>query len=205
MRSRWVVLVLLAWAATTTLSGCGGRSEADAAPTTGVGTAFTTVTKADRRLVVGHGIAMTVPASWVTYQPERVGTDGSTWEWAVGLPADTRPLPAGVQFSMGKPGQGAQLDTLPAGAKQLAESSPGYRFLDEGSVDVPGAKGARFLRFERDLQLASGTVHVEQVSLYVEVDKGVTSTLRFIAAAGDWKAQMAAAYDSVAVSVGDPS
>ena len=48
-------------------------------------------------------------------------------------------------------------------------------------------------------------VRVEQVSLYVEVAKGVTSTLRFIAAAGDWDEQMKPAYDSVRVAVGDPA
>jgi hypothetical protein len=201
---RRLVVVVLAMLTVAAVSGCGDSSKkTDPALRSGVGTAFTVKTVKDERYVVGHGIEMRMPGSWVTYEPEKVGTDGSTWEWAAGLPADTRPLPAGVQYSMGKPGEGVQLDTLPTGARKLAETSPGYKFLDDGKVDVPGAKGARFLRFERDLELAGGTVHVEQVSLFVEVDKGVTSTLRFIAAQGDWDKQMKSAYDSVKVSSQD--
>ena len=204
-RARRLVAVVLAMLVVAALGGCGGSSTSDPALQSGVGTAFTVQTVKDQRFIVGHSIEMEMPSSWVTYEDEKVGTDGSTWEWAAGLPEDTRPLPAGVQYSMGKPGKGVQLDTLPTGARKLAETSPGYRFLDDGKVDVPGAKGARFLRFERDLQLATGTVHVEQVSLFIEVDEGVTSTLRFIAAAGDWDEQLKAAYDSVKVSVGDPA
>jgi len=40
---------------------------------------------------------------------------------------------------------------------------------------------------------------VEQVSLFVQVEPGVTSTIRFIAAAGDWDKQMKQTYDSVQV------
>lgn len=200
---RCLILVVLAMMTVATFGGCGDSSTSDPALQSGVTKAFTVQTVKDQRYIVGHSIEMKMPSSWVTYEAEKVGTDGSTWEWAAGLPEDTRPLPAGVQYSMGKPGVGVQLDALPTGARKLAEASPGYKFLDDGKVDVPGAKGARFLRFERDLQLASGTVHVEQVSLFVEVDKGVTSTLRFIAAAGDWDKQMKTAYDSVTVSSGD--
>jgi len=204
MRRRTAGPLVLAMMAATVLGGCGqGRS--DPATQSQVATGFKVVTVADQRHVVGHGIEMTMPESWVTYEAEKEGTDGSTWEWAAGLPAATKPLPAGVQYSMGVPGEGVQLDTLPEGAKKLAETSPGYKLLDEGEADVPGAEDARFLRFERDLQLTGGTVHVEQVSLFIEVDKGVTSTLRFIAAAGDWDEQMKSAYDSVKVSVGDPA
>jgi hypothetical protein len=202
-RARSLVLLVLTMVTVAGVGGCGGASKADPALQSGVSKAFTVVSVKDQRYVVGHGIEMRMASGWVAYDPERVGTDGSTWEWAAGLPAATRPLPAGVQYSMGRPGKGVQLDTLPAGAKELAETSPGYKFLDDGKVEVPGAEGARFLRFERDLQLASGTVHVEQLSLFVEVEKGVTSTLRFIAASGDWDKQMKSAYDSVKVSVGD--
>jgi len=202
--ARPLLLAALVLLAATVLAGCG-QEEADPATRSEVGTGFQVVTVEGRRHVVGHGIEMQVPASWVTYEAEKEGTDGSTWEWAAGLPAATRPLPAGVQYSMGRPGEGVQLDTLPEGAKKLAETSPGFTLLDEGEADVPGAKDARFLRFERDLQLESGTVRVEQVSLFVEVDKGVTSTLRFIAAAGDWDEQMESAYDSVRVSLGKPA
>jgi hypothetical protein len=194
------VLVALAMLTLVAVAGCGGSSTSDPALRSGVSKGFSVRTVKDERYIVGHGIEMRMPATWVTYEDEKVGADGSTWEWAAGLPEGTRSLPAGVQYSMGKPGQGVQLDTLPTVAEKLAESSPGYRFLDDGKVDVPGAKGARFLRFERDLQLASGTVRVEQVSLFVEVEKGVTSTLRFIAALGDWGKQMKSAYESVKVS-----
>jgi hypothetical protein len=205
IRRSTLLMAVVLLVAVSAVSGCGGRGGTDPALRSGVTRAFKVVTVEDRQHIVGHGVELDMPGDWVTYEGERVGTDGSTWEWAAGLPADTVPLPAGVQFSMGKPGQGVQLDTLPAGARKLAESSPGYRFLDDGKVDVPGAKGARFLRFERDLDLSSGTVHVEQVSLFVEVDKGVTSTIRFIAASGDWDTRMKAAYDSVRVTAGEPA
>jgi hypothetical protein len=202
-RGHRLILVLVALMAVAAVSGCGDSSTSDPALQSGVSKAFSVRTVKDQRYIVGHGIEMKMPTSWVTYEGEKVGTDGSTWEWAAGLPEGTRPLPAGVQYSMGQPDKGVQLDTLPSGARKLAETSPGYKFLDAGKVDVPGAKGARFLRFERDLQLASGTVRVEQVSLFVEVEKGVTSTLRFIAARGEWDQQMKSAYDSVRVSSGD--
>jgi len=124
----------------------------------------------------------------------------TTYEWTAGLPEGTQPLPAGVQFSMGiSGGKGVQIDTLPAGARALAEQAPGYKFLDAGNAAVPGAQTAKFLRFERDFELSTGSRHVEQVSLFVQVEPGVTSTIRFIAAAGDWDKQMKQTYDSVQV------
>lgn len=203
LRLSAALLTLLAVVTAVAVGGCGDSSTSEPALRSGVSKSFTVQTVEDQRYIVGHGMVMSMPASWVTYEGEKVGTDGSTWEWAAGLPESTRPLPAGVQYSMGKPGEGVQLDTLPTGARILAETSAGYRFLDAGKIDVPGAKGARFLRFERDLPLESGTVRIEQVSLFVEVEKGVTSTLRFIAAPGDWDEQMKSAYDSVKVSKGD--
>lgn len=101
---------------------------------------------------------------------------------------------------MGISGKGAQIGTLPTAAKQLAEGSAGYKFLGAGDADVPGAQAAKFLRFERDLTLPGGSKHVEQVSLLIQVKPGVTSTIRFIASAGDWDNQMKQAYESVRVT-----
>ncbi len=100
---------------------------------------------------------------------------------------------------MGISGKGVQIDTLPAGARALAEQAPGYKFLDAGNAALPGAQTAKFVRFERDIELSTGSRHVEQVSLFVQVEPGVTSTIRFIAAAGDWDKQMKQVYDSVQV------
>lgn len=163
---------------------------------------FMTRTVDGSRHIDGHGIDMQIPAAWVTYEPEKIGVDGTTYEWAAGLPVDTKPIPAGVQFSMGLPGKGVQIDTLPTSARLLAEAAPGYRFLRAGDADVSDAQDAKYLRFERDLTISETTHHVEQVDLFVQVAPGVTSTIRFIAAAGDWDTQMKAAFDSVRVTTG---
>ena len=174
-------------------------SSAAPASTSAVDTKFTTSTVGGNRFIVGHAIKVQMPSAWVIYSPEKVSTDKTTYEWAAGLPEGTQPLPAGVQFSMGISGKGVQIDTLPTGARALAEQAPGYKFLDAGNAAVPGAQTAKFLRFERDIELSTGSRHVEQVSLFVQVEPGVTSTIRFIAAAGDWDKQMKQTYDSVQV------
>ncbi len=214
-----VVSLILSWAS----AACGSEKTATNAPSSrgptsessvgsavesgvgstvrsGIDSRFQLSTDKGQRYIVGHAVVMTMPASWVTYESEKLSTDGASYEWAAGLPADTKPLPAGVQFSMGIEAKGVQIDTLPQAAKLLAELAPGYKFLDEGDADVPGALEAKFLRFERDLTLDNGTTHVEQVSLFIQAEEGVTSTVRFIAAAGDWDNQMKTAYYSVQVA-----
>lgn len=198
-RAMLTAVVLLVLGGLTT--ACGG-AKVDPALKSSVSAKFTTPTVQGKRYIVGHAIAMEMPAPWVTYEPEKLSADQTSYEWAAGLPADTQPVPAGVQFSMGVPDKGVQFSTLPEGAKQLAESSPGYKYLDSGVVKIAGAEHAKFLRFDRDLELNSGTKKVEQVSLFIEVKKGVTSTIRFIASAGDWDKQLKATYDSVRVVEG---
>jgi len=140
-------------------------SSAAPASTSAVDTKFTTTTIGGNRFIVGHAIKVQMPSAWVIYSPEKVSTDKTTYEWAAGLPESTQPLPAGVQFSMGISGKGVQIDTLPAGARALAEQAPGYKFLDAGNAAVPGAQTAKFVRCERDIELSTGSRHVEQVSL----------------------------------------
>jgi len=180
-------------------TSAASSSSAAPAATAAVDAKFTTSTVGGNRFIVGHAIKVQMPSAWVIYSPEKVSTDKTTYEWAAGLPEGTQPLPAGVQFSMGISGKGVQIDTLPAGARALAEQAPGYKFLDAGNAAVPGAQTAKFLRLERDIQLSTGSRHVEQVSLFVQVAPGVTSTIRFIAASGDWDKQMKQVYDSVQV------
>lgn len=183
----------------TVESGSAVKSAAGSSLRSGEDSPFQVVTDQGQRYIVGHAIAMRMPASWVTYGSEKLSADGTSYEWASGLPEGTKPLPAGVQFSMGVADKGAQIDTLPQNAKQMAESAPGYKFLDEGDAQIQGATTAKFLRFERDLTLDSGTIHVEQLALFLQVKDGVTSTIRFIAASGDWDKQMNAAYKAVQV------
>jgi hypothetical protein len=123
-------------------------SSSGAAPasTSAVDTKFTTTTIGGNRFIVGHAIKVQMPSVWVIYSPEKVSTDKTTYEWAAGLAEGTQPLPAGVQFSMGISGKEVQIDTLPAGARALAEQAPGYKFLDGGNAAVPGAQTAKFLR-----------------------------------------------------------
>ncbi len=180
-------------------TSAASSSSAAPAATAAVDAKFTTSTVGGNRFIVGHAIKVQMPSAWVIYSPEKVSTDKTTYEWAAGLPEGTQPLPAGVQFSMGISGKGVQIDTLPTGARALAEQAPGYKFLDAGNAAVPGAQTAKFLRFERDIELSTGSRHVEQLSLFVQVEPGVTSTIRFIAAAGDWDKQMKQTYDSVQV------
>jgi len=180
-------------------TSAASSSSAAPAATAAVDAKFTTSTVGGNRFIVGHAIKVQMPSAWVIYSPEKVSTDKTTYEWAAGLPEGTQPLPAGVQFSMGISGKGVQIDTLPTGARALAEQAPGYKFLDAGNAALPGAQTAKFLRFERDIELSTGSRHVEQLSLFVQVEPGVTSTIRFIAAAGDWDKQMKQTYDSVQV------
>lgn len=194
--------MLLALVVLAALSGCGGDSagEDTRALTSTRDEAFRVVEQDGARYAVGHGVTMELPEGWTGYGPEQDSADGTTYEWAVGLPADTRPLPAGVQFSMGKEGEGIPFERLPETTRQLAELAPGYRFLDEGESGVPGAQSARYLRIEKDLELDGGTVRVEQLQLMLDMPGGQSAVVRFIAEAGKWKQQMQEAYDSLEVA-----
>lgn len=147
--------------------------------------------------VVGHGITLEIPSNWVTYEEKR-SIDGSTMEWAVGAPEDTQPFPHGLQFSAGIEGRGGQVESgMAIAAKKIAELSPGYEFIDEGEVDIPGASEARYLRFTRDLDISIGTFYAEQLSLFIQVADGVSTTIRFIAPEGQWDADLNSVYESV--------
>jgi hypothetical protein len=188
-------------AALVLLSACGGgEDEVDEALRSSASQPFSIIEHEGSEHVVGHGIALEVPEAWTDYEPERDSADGTTYEWAVGLPAETRPLPSGIQFSMGKDTTGARFDSLPESTREVAEQAPGYRLLDEGEADVPGAEDAAFLRIERDLRLDGETVRVEQVQLMLAMPGGQTSVLRFIAESGQWEEQMEGAYDSLVVA-----
>lgn len=153
--------------------------------------------------LVGHGLVLEVPSEWTDYEDEFEGTDGTTVEWAYGMPADTEPLPYGLQFSTGLPGAGGGQVTegIDVAAKKVAELEPGYELLDEGGADVEGAQQATFLRFNRDMEIGGETVKVEQLSLFIQVEDDVTSTIRFIGEAGKWDEQLGDVYDSVRVSL----
>jgi hypothetical protein len=112
-------------------------------------------------------------------------------------------FPSGLQFSMGKPGVGAQIDTLSDAHRELAELSAGYELADEGEADIPGAQEAAFLRFVRDFEYEGETVRLEQLTLMLEVTEGTTSTIRFLAPEGEWEEQMEEVYDSVRVTAGE--
>lgn len=148
----------------------------------------------------GHGVAIKLAQGWTDYAPEKRSFDGTTFEWAAGMPDTTRPLPYGLQSSMGMKNKGAGFAGLPQGTKSLAELAPGYKLLDEGDAKVPGAKRSYFLRFERDMKFGGKNVHVEQAMLFLEMPQGETSTLRFISEAGKFEQQLGAVYGSVVVA-----
>jgi hypothetical protein len=185
------------------LAACGGEG-VDRALTSSGGQDFKVVEHDGGRYVVGHGITMRLPEDWTDYGPEKDSKDGTSHEWAVGLPADTRPLPVGVQFSMGKDGRGVPFEVLPEATRELARVAPGYRLLDEGEADVPGAEAAAFLRMEKDLVLDGRTHRVEQLQLMLDMPGGQSSVVRFIAEAGRWEEQMRDAYESLLVTEDEP-
>lgn len=201
LAARSAVTILLALLMTAAVAGCGSKEpDVDPALQSSAKTELGLVQHDGKKYVVGHGIAMTVPAGWTDYAPEKLSTDGTTYEWAVGMPADTRPLPYGVQLSMGIKGKGAEFAQLPKATKELAELAPGYKLIGQGDAEVPGAEDAAYLRFEKDLDLGGTPVHVEQLQLFLKMPGGEVSTLRFISEAGKWKQQMGPAYDSLVVA-----
>jgi hypothetical protein len=200
--SRLAALVAAVVVLATGCSG-GGEPEVDEPLRSSAATPFSIVEHDGTEHVVGHGITMQMPEGWTDYEPEKESVDGTSHEWAVGLPADTRPLPSGVQFSMGKPGEGAPFETLPDATRELAELSPGYQMLDEGEADVSGAEDAAYLRMEKDLELDGETVRVEQLQLMLLMPGGQTSVVRFVAEADKWEEQMQSAYDSLVVAEED--
>ena len=201
---RSVATILLAVLTTASLAGCGSEEpDVDPKLQSSATSELGLVTNAGAQWAVGHGIAMKLPEGWTDYAPEQKSTDGTTYEWAVGMPADTRPLPYGVQLSMGMKDKGAPFEELPKATKELAELSPGYKLLDEGDADVPGAEDASYVRFEKDLDLGGSTVKVEQLQLVLDMPSGEVSVLRFISEAGKWDQQMGAAYDSLVVAEED--
>jgi hypothetical protein len=199
-RASTTMAVLIA-STLTLLAGCGGEgADVDEALRSTDSTPFSIVEHEGARHVVGHGITMQLPEGWTDYEPEKDSMDGTSYEWAVGLPADTRPLPAGVQFSMGKEGKGAPFETLPDATRELAELAPGYQLIDEGEADIPGAEQAAFLRVEKDLEFDGETIKVEQLQLMLDMPGGQVSVLRFIAETGKWEEQMQVVYDSLVVA-----
>jgi hypothetical protein len=198
-------LVPLVAAAVLLAGGCtgGGEPEVDEPLRSSATTPFSIVEHEGAEHVVGHGITMQMSEGWTDYEPEKESADGTSHEWAVGLPADTRPLPSGVQFSMGRPGRDAAFETLPDATREMAELAPGYKLLDEGEAEVPGAEAAAYLRLEKDLEIDGETVRVEQLQLMLLMPGGQTAVVRFVAEAGRWEEQMQAAYDSLAVTEED--
>jgi hypothetical protein len=196
LRRRAAVAVMMA----VVLSACGGEEGVDPELTSGPTDPFEIVEHGGDRYVVGHGVALEMGPGWTDYEDEREGTDGTTYEWAVGLPVEGVTFPSGLQFSMGKPGAGPHLETLPATHRELAALSKGYEFVDEGKADVPGAERAAFLRFVRDFDYKGERVRLEQVTLMIETRDDTTSTIRFLAPKGKWEEQMQEVYDSVVVT-----
>jgi hypothetical protein len=182
------------------LAACGGGEGVEPELTSGPTDAFEIVEHDGERYVVGHGVMLEMGQGWTDYEEEREGTDGTTYEWAVGLPVEGGTFPSGLQFSMGKPGVGPQMETLPAAHRELAALSEGYGFVDEGKADVPGADRAAFLRFVRDFDYKGETVRLEQVTLMIELSDDTTSTIRFLAPEGEWEEEMQEVYDSVVVT-----
>lgn len=189
-----VVLVCLSM-----LAACGGKgAEVDDSLKTGALTPFRLASHDGKTYAVGHGVVLDIPKDWKTF-PEKDSIDGTTYEWAVSE-QDRAPIPAYVQFSMGKKGKGAPFEDLTTASRKLGEINPTFKLLDEGTTDVPGAKRASFLRFNISLDNKGAKVPVEQLQLYLDLPDGEVSTLRFIAPKGQWDSIMKPVYESLVVA-----
>ncbi len=82
----------------------------------------------------------------------------------------------------------------------LPNDRPGTSFSRMGIRRCRALVGRHFIRFDRNLDLGTGSVAVEQVQLYLDMPSGEASVLRFIAEAEKWKTQMGEAYDSLVVT-----
>lgn len=163
---------------------------------------FEVVEHEGKSYVVGHKLVLDALDSWHIYDPESQTMDGTTWEWAIGEPEGKPAVPAYISFSAAIPGGGATTleNGLRTAATKIASVEKDYALIDEGATDVAGAKTAEFIRFTRSIDYMNKNLSVEQVSLFVEVEPGVTSTLRFFAPAGEWDDNWKKIYDSVRVS-----
>lgn len=184
-------------------TGCGGAE--DDPLTSSPEQPFRIVEQGAGRYVVGHGVTLELAEDWTDYEPEADSGDGTASEWAVGRPVQEGVFPSGLQLSMGKPGRGPALEALRGAARGLAERAPGYELVGEGETQVAGADHAAYLRLLRDREYDGETVRVEQVTLMFEVAEDTTSTIRFIAPAGEWEEQMEDVYESLRVTTGDAS
>lgn len=203
LRRRFTAALVTA-ALLVTASACGEEKVSVSKELTSTTTSeWKLVTSGQETVAVGHGMVVTVPSSWVTYGDEREGLDGSTMEWAVGLPEGSKPFPAALQISAGIKNRGAQIDRgMSTAAEQIAKVAPGYELIDKGEVDIPGARKAEFLRFHRSVTLADGsTAKAEQLTLMIGVAPDVSSTIRFTAPAEQWDDLMKAPFESVKVTL----
>lgn len=197
IRSR--LLVALTLVGLALLGACGSKgADVDDSLKTSASTPFTLTTHDQTTYAVGHGVVLTVPKTWKGYT-EKDSVDGTTYEWAVAQRGGD-PLPAYVQFSMGKKGKGAPYDDLPTSTRELGETDPTFDLLGHGQADVPGANRASYLRFDRTLTTNGTKVPVEQVQLFLDMPGGEVSTLRFIAPKGHWDADLKPVYDSLQVT-----
>lgn len=164
--------------------------------------AFSVVEHDGADYAVGHGIALEMPEGWVEYDEEFEKTDGTTMEWAVGMPEDTKPFPAGLQLSAGIPGHGGQVrDGMATAAEKLAELSDGYELIDKGDADVEGADEAKYLHFKREIEYGGKTIPIEQMSLFIQTSSDTSTTIRFLAPEGEWESMMEPVFDSVRLTI----
>lgn len=174
------------------LTGCGAADEVAAGvPATSRTAAFALAADGDAQRVAGHGISFLVPEDWTPHSAEKSSSDGESAEWGVEAPGAPGPFPAHVSVSAGI-GDDApdRFDDAPEAFLGVLSLNPGYRLLDEGAADVPGAEAAYSVRTDytttTEVDGERQEVSVSQVTVFLDMPGGQLTTVRFIAPGGTY-------------------
>ncbi|NYG58587.1 hypothetical protein BJ980_001510 [Nocardioides daedukensis] len=161
---------------------------------------FEVIERDQKSWVVGHRLVMESDPGWHIYDPEGLALSGTTWDWAIGEPEDGTAVPAYVSFYAGVPGKSAGFEEVRDLGLEEARDSTDFALIDEGSAKVPGAYRAAFVHFTRSVTYAGQKRDVEEMSLYIDLQDGTTTTVRFFAAEGEWDDKLGDVRDSLRIS-----
>jgi hypothetical protein len=174
------------------LTACGSE---DPSPSESAGATATRKTDPFRveaaeggQRVVGHGLVLEVPAGWKEDAPEKPSTDGESAEWALLAPPGPGPFPPYVNVSAGvKQRPKVRFDDAMAVFKGVQSLNPAHRMLEEGAVEIPGARRAHRFHFTYEREVTDPRTGkrvptvIEQVQIFVDMPGGQVTAVRFFA------------------------